>query len=68
MVKDLFCGSLLMYMNKQCICRQTVRQCLAREGVAVSSVEWTLPLSLKNRALQKQTAVREHEGVRLNAT
>lgn len=33
-------------------------QCLAREGVAVSLVEWILPFWLENRALQKQTAVR----------
>lgn len=38
--------------------RQTNSQCLGGEGVAVSPVEWILPLSLENRAVRKQTAVR----------
>lgn len=35
----------------------TDSQCLDREGVAVSRVEWFLPLTLQNRALWKQTVV-----------
>lgn len=34
------------------------RQCLDRERVGVSLVEWILPFSLENRALRKQTSVR----------
>lgn len=64
--KTSFCGSFLTETDKQYISAEELRpdghfvstsdsqtssQCLDREGVAVSVVEWVLPPSLENRTL-----------------